>query len=318
MSGSTNNIGLPKSLLNEAYQKNWFKLFVLRKFSGLECNLPDGLRIIKHSNKESGSFGWCINVGASTNFLSGYFNEFGAFDIFDAKNAVLAAGDGLASEVEKVKDGYLVTGKWSNATGSLHATYFTCKGRLPSREVVSFTIKSSEVELINDWKLVGMKHSSSFSFTANKVFVAEDHVFKINEPDKLTSYPIHKLPYDNFMQFSMTAAIIGLAEGIVENLTGIEIKDDAKDAVQALIDFCKESEEEMIQLAKIVWISLKHSKKVIEPFEIENMAKSIGQNLFKLVNQVYFNVGIAMADESKSVHTQYKDFMLAIKHSVFR
>lgn len=318
MADSTSNIGLPKSLLNEAYQKNWFKLFVLRKFSGLQCSLPDALKIIKHCNKENGSFGWCITLGASANYLSGFFNEFGAFDVFDHKNSVMAAGEGLATEVEEVKDGFLITGKWKNVTGSLHATYFTCKGKLPSGEVISFAMKPSEVELINDWKLVGMKQSSSYSFSAHKAFVSKDNIFKIDEPYGLSSYSIHKLPFDNFTQFIITAAAIGLAEGIIENLVGIDINDEAKDAVQSLIHYCKESEEDMIQLAKIVWSSMKLSKKVIEPSEIQEIAKSIGQNLFKLVNEVYFKVGSAMANESKTVHTQYKDFMVAIQHSIFK
>lgn len=312
------NLGLPKHLLNEAYQKNWFKLFVLRKFSGLECGLPDALRIIKYCNKENGSFGWCINLGAGANYFSGFFNEFGAFDVFGHKNSVLAGSGGLASEVEKVKGGYLVTGKWGKATGALHATHFSCNAKLPNGEVASLAIKACDVELINDWQLFGMKQSSSFGFSANKAFVPEDNIFRINQPYGASSYSIHKLPFDSFAQFSMTASIIGLAEGIIEKLADIELKEEAKVAVQSLINFCKESEEVMIELANIVWASLELSNKVIETSEIEKMVKSIGHNLFKLVNEVYFKVGLAMADESKPVHTQYKDFMLAIQHSIFK
>ena len=48
------------------------------------------------------------------------------------------------------------------------------------------------------------------------------------------------------------------------------------------------------------------------------MVKWIGKTLFKLVNQVYFDVGLVIADENKPVNTQYKDFMLAIQHSIFK
>ena len=312
------SLGLSKCFLDEAYQKNWFKLFVLKKYSGLECSLPLALKIIQYCNKQNGSFGWCVNLGAGANYFSGFFNEFGAFKIFDDKRCVLAGSGGLASEVLMVDGGYLVSGSWGKATGALHATYFTCNGKLPNGEVVSLAIKSCDVKIISDWQLCGMKNSSSFGFSAQKAFVPEDHIFKINKCDELSSYSIHKLPFESFAQFLMAASIIGLAEGIIEKLDKIELKEVALEAVLSLKMFCNEGEFKMAELAEKTWLTLQTHNHEVDSFEIEKMVKWIGKTLFKLVNQVYFDVGLVMADENKPVNTQYKDFMLAIQHSIFK
>jgi hypothetical protein len=318
MNKNLKNKGLSKQLLNKAYEKKWFKLFVNKDFNGLQLSLPEGLEIIRKACQLNGSLGWCVNLGAGANYFSGFFSNEGAKKIFTDNKCVLAGSGGLASEVEKIDGGYLISGKWGKATGALHASHFTCNGVLPTGETVSFAISKDQIQLINDWKLLGMKKSSSMGFSAQKAFVPVEFVFKINQPQLASSYKIHFLPFNSFAQFCMTAAIIGLAEGIIQKLSISELKDVAQKSHKDLEDFCIESALNMNKIAQKVWGTIQEYECDIHEKEIEFLVKNTGFTLYQKVNQLYFDAGLIMANENHPVQESYIDFMLAIQHFIFK
>lgn len=311
-------MGLSSTLLAEAYEGNWFKIFVAKKFGGLESSLPNALEIIRNCNSKNGSLGWCVNLGAGANYFSGFFSLKGAQTVFQDPKCVLAGSGGLATTVESTKGGYLVTGEWPKATGSNHATYFTCNVKLPNGEVVSLAMKANEIEIIEDWQLFGMKQSSSFGFKTSKAFVPNEMIFRIDHPVLESGYAIHRLPFICFAQFSMTAAIIGLAQGIVANLKKDLVKENAQVALKNLEENIEEYKAQMNKLSVKQWEVLQTDPKLVDSDKIEELVKKTGRALYNSVANLYFEAGLVMADENNPVHESYKDFMTAIQHSLFK
>lgn len=309
---------LSPELLEKAYKNKWFKAFVLNKWGGLEATLAEGLQIIQSCSKLNGSFGWCINLGAGANYFSGFYSEAGANKIFSDPKCVLAGSGGLATEVKEVEGGFLVSGKWSKATGTDHATYFTCNANLPSGETVSLTLDSKDVHVRKDWNLSGMKSSSSFGFSVNEAFVPNDYVFRINDSNQSVSYGIHQLPFEVFAQFCMTAAALGLSDGIIDKLKGETLKSAAEVSLESLKVLIEDKSNELKELADRIWGEIQVKKKALTTEPIAVLVKETGMLLFNAVNQLYFDAGLLMADERKLAHHQYKDFMLAIQHSIFK
>lgn len=309
---------LPKEFLEKAYAEKWFKIFVSKKFNGLETTLPEGLAIIRLANQMMGSFGWCINLGSGANYFSGFYNLSGAEKVFLNKTCVLAGSGGLASRIEEVEGGYLVSGKWGKATGTAHATFFTCNGILPNGEKVSLTLNRKDITIHKDWNLFAMKLSSSYGFSAENAFVSYDMLFRINEPIEDTSYAIHQLKFESFAAFCMCSAAIGLAEGIVEKIKNEELKPNVKLALSELEKCIQEKQNGLEILALDAWNLLNENPTQNPSEEILSYVKITGKQLFIGVNELYYSAGLVMADESKNVHHQYKDFMLAIQHSIFK
>ena len=309
---------LSPELLEKAYKNKWFKAFVLNKWGGLEATLAEGLQIIQSCSKLNGSFGWCINLGAGANYFSGFYSEAGANKIFSDPKCVLAGSGGLATEVKQVEGGFLVSGKWSKATGTDHATYFTCNGKLPSGEAVSLTLDLKDVHVYKNWNLSGMKSFSSFGFSVNEAFVSNDFVFRINGSNQSVSYGIHQLPFEVFAQFCMTAAALGLSDGIIEKLKGELLKPAAEASLETLKVLIEDKSNKLKELADRIWGEIQVKKKALTTEPIAVLVKETGVLLFNAVNQLYFDAGLLMADERKLAHHQYKDFMLAIQHSIFK
>lgn len=311
------NAGLDKKWLAEVYKNNWFKLYVSKQFGGLELSLPKGLQEVRKASSLNGSLGWCVNLGAGANYFSGFFSNEGAKQIFSEKESVLAGSGGLANTVEKTADGYLISGEWNKSTGALHANYFTGNAKLPSGEIVSFAIKKDYISLMENWELAGMKESSSYGYKAEKAFVSEDSIFRIDKPVEGSSYLIHSLPFVLFAQFSMTASIIGLAEGLVKDFPKLEAKEKALESQNDLIKTCGQFGDEMTHLAEKVWSNLKNSE-VLNEEEIESLVKRVGKEIYNKVCNLYYYAGLVMADENHPVRERYNDFMVAIQHSVFK
>tara|TARA_B100000795_G_scaffold248443_1_gene215324 strand:+ start:439 stop:1404 length:966 start_codon:yes stop_codon:yes gene_type:complete len=309
---------LPKNLLQKAYQEKWFKIFVSKKLNGLEADLCQGLQIIRHCNKIMGSFGWCVNLGAGANYFSGFYTEAGAKEVFLKPDCVLAGSGGFASEIIAVKEGYLVSGKWGKATGTSHATHFTCNGILPNGKKVSLTLNPKDVTIDKNWSLFAMKSSSSYEFSAVNAFVPHDLIFTINKPQNEQSYSIHQLPFDCFAEFCMTATAIGLAEGIVNKLESELLKPAAKAALVDLETCIQGRLNIMNRLAIETWDKLKNEDQKLTFDAISESVKITGKELFKSVNQLYYDAGLLMADERKLAHHHYKDFLLAIQHTIFK
>lgn len=311
-------MGLSAKILEVAYKQKWFKIFVSKQFDGLACTLPEGLAIIRKCNKQNGSLGWCVNLGSGANYFSGFFPVKGAATIFQDPKCVLAGSGGMASEVIKTEGGYLVTGKWAKATGSSHATYFTCNAELPNGETVSIAMDANKITVFDDWHLFGMKDSSSFGYSSDKLFVPEEFVFKIDQPVSGSGYAIHQLPFLCFAQFCMTAAIIGLAEGVAKELKQSAVKEKAKGALNELNKATTHFNNLMNDLSSEVWQSLLLNGEVAKKAEIEKLVQSAGRSLYKAVANLYFKAGLVMADETTAVHESYRDFMVAIQHALFK
>lgn len=311
------NAGLDKKWLVEVYKNNWFKLYVSKQFGGLELSLPKGLQEVRKASSLNGSLGWCVNLGAGANYFSGFFSNEGAKQIFSGKESVLAGSGGLANNVEKMEGGYFISGEWNKSTGALHANYFTGNAKLPSGEIVSFAIEKEYISLIENWGLAGMKNSSSYGYKAENAFVKNASIFRIDKPVEGSSYLIHNLPFMLFAQFSMTASIIGLAEGVVKDFTKVEMKENALKSLNDLNKACEQFGDDMAQLAEKVWSNLKKSE-VLNEKEIGSLVKKVGKEIYYKVCNLYFDAGLVMADENHPVRERYNDFMVAIQHSIFK
>ena len=72
------------------------------------------------------------------------------------------------------------------------------------------------------------------------------------------------------------------------------------------------------ELADHIWSEIQTENQSLTSEPIAVLVKETALALFNAVNQLYFDAGLLMADERKPAHHQYKDFMLAIQHSIFK
>lgn len=309
---------LPNKWLNFAYDHKWFKIFVAEKYGGYECDFPEALSIIQKASSLMGSFGWAINLGAGANYFSGFYNNKGAKQIFSSEKTVLAGSGTLAKKVKEVSGGIIISGEWPKATGANHATHFTANAQLKDGTILSCTLTPDQVKLRDEWELFALKPTSSFAYEAKNAFIPYEYTFEMNKLGGAAHTPIHNMPFDVFGRFCMSAALIGLAEGVANELKGYDLKPKAQDALSILRGQIVTATSKMYGLAEVNWELALEKAENFPTLVIQNMAGVIGKNLFNAVNEVYFYVGLAMADEQSILHQRYKDFMLGAQHYLLK
>ena len=111
---------------------------------------------------------------------------------------------------------------------------------------------------------------------------------------------------------------MGLSDGIIEQLKGETLKSAAEVSLEKLRVLIEDKSNELKELADRIWGEIQAKKQFLTTDPIAGLVKETGIALFNVVNQLYFDAGLLMADERKPAHHQYKDFMLAIQHSIFK
>lgn len=312
-----NQYKLPTEWLEHAYKNKWFKPFVSEELGGLNCTITDGLEILTFTNSIFGGLGWSVNLGAGANYFSGFFNDKGAQQIFKNENTVLAGSGNIADFFEKTEGGFLASGKGKKATGSAHATHFTFNGE-HNGKTISCVIPKEKVTVLQDWELFGLKASSSFGYTFKDVFIPEEHTFEIDKIKGNIHSDVHKIPFDLFAKLSMSAAAIGLANGVLQEVKTLSsLHARIKKSQTQLAKKLFELKSELLTVANKTQSATKNNQPLPNN-EVDLLIKSVGKQLFQAVNALYYDAGLIMADEKQVLHHKYKDFMLGIQHFLFK
>lgn len=184
---------LHPEILALAYQENWFKLFVPQIYGGPGKKLPEILRLEEELAEADGSLGWTITLCAGAGWFAGFLNPELALEIFADREVCFAGSGAIGGVAVKTQSGYLVNGKWSYASGALHATIFTANCILKnengddvldengSPEIKSFILKKDEVNILPGWSYFGLIATGSHAFEVKDLSVSENRTFKINE-----------------------------------------------------------------------------------------------------------------------------------------
>lgn len=312
---------LKKEHLELAIQKNWFKLFVAKKFNGSEANLPDALQAYFEASSIDGSLGWCVNLGSGASIFSGYLSEEAAKDVFSNPKNVCAGSGGVGTFEEK-KDGYIISGSWDKCTGAAHATHFTVNAKNRQEEIYSFVVPKDQVQISDEYFLDGLERSSSVSITIKNASVPSIYKFEINSIIEESSYLIHQLDFDTFAKFCMLASILGMAQCLV-NTAKVDDKlypERTGINVDEFETFIQVSFQELIDLSKEAWRELEDLNRVTEDLKerLELIIPHTNKGLFDRANELLYQGGLRLKDKRTDVHRTYRDLMLACQHYILK
>src|SRR5262249_964298 len=101
-----------------------FEVMVPRRFGGYEMTLREKLEVSAAVGESCGSTAWVVALANGGAWLASLLPAGGQEEIFGAPpNPHLAGVLNQTKEVTKVDGGYVLSGKWPFASGSLHANW---------------------------------------------------------------------------------------------------------------------------------------------------------------------------------------------------
>jgi alkylation response protein AidB-like acyl-CoA dehydrogenase len=190
---------LPSDVLDAMHDAGMFRLLLPRSLGGSELNPAESVRCIEAIAMGDASTAWCMNQGSGCSMTSAYLAHEVAQEVWEPRNAVLAWGNGPGSSSKAVRadGGWRVSGTWSFASGSRHATWlgamapcFNANGspvlRPDGRQWERTMLLPRHLAKVDPdvWNVMGLSGTGSDSFALNDLFVDDAHSVTRESPDE--------------------------------------------------------------------------------------------------------------------------------------
>ena len=170
---------------------------------------------------------------ASTAGWSAIFRKRAQREVWDDNpHAVASASVAPNGTAEIVAGGHRLSGRWGFASGCDHAQWFllgsmTKGGGAPESRM--FLIPRSEVEIVDDWDVMGLCGTGSKSLVVKDVAVPAHRSVSLHELKTGTApgaavhsdNPLYRTPRNLMALFSLSSPVVGLAERAVAEFVAI-------------------------------------------------------------------------------------------------
>ena len=216
---------IPADVVRPIIDNGFFRLLLPRSLGGAELTHPDFLRIVRIFAEADASVGWCINQNNVFSTNSVRVSQTVAEEIWGDPRTVVTNGPPRPGTKAVATDkGYELSGRWDFSSGISHASWVAALAPVQNsdssdtKEMRTFLIPKSEVEVVDEWHVGGLRGTASLSFKASDLFVPKERSYGLNEPSREpgTLYVIHTTPMfaSGFATVALGVARSGLNSAI--------------------------------------------------------------------------------------------------------
>jgi len=178
---------LPEAIVDALVERGLFRLLLPRSHGGAELRPAAYVSVIEEVAKHDASVAWCLGQACGCAMTSAYLEPAVAREIFGGKRGIVAWGPPGPAEARAVPGGYRLTGTWSFASGSHHATWLGAHVAIldqngapqlrPDGAPVMRTLlfPKASASFTDIWQVIGLCGTGSDSYTVADLFVPEKY-----------------------------------------------------------------------------------------------------------------------------------------------
>jgi alkylation response protein AidB-like acyl-CoA dehydrogenase len=220
---------LPEAIVEALIERGLFRLLLPRALCGAELRPAAYVAVIEEIAKHDASTAWCLGQACGCTMTSAYLDPDVAREIFGGKRGIVAWGPPGPAEARAVPGGYRLTGTWSFASGSHHATWLgahvailtpdgTPQLRPDGGPVVrTLLFPKASAKFADIWHVVGLRGTGSDSYAVTDLFVPEkytvlrDTAVKPSQPGLLYAFSSSNIYASGF-----AGVALGIARGALD------------------------------------------------------------------------------------------------------
>ena len=313
-------------IISVIHEQRLLQIWVPKKYGGLGFRLKEGLSVLFDWSKIDGSLGWMLILCSGANFFSRNLKPNIAAALFANPKNCFGGSGMIGGTAEKQNDGtLLINGLWHFATGAPHLSHFTLNATLTengnplldesgSEIIRSFVIPKDQVEIIPNWKSMGMKATGTYSFRVDHAKVSEDYSFVYDE--FFTDDVLDKIPFRIFADLTLLVNYLGMAAHFSEE--AIKIRPNLN-----LNSFNQKIEEEkgiLLNFANEIEVLLNDFEVISfeKQSEIHSFATDLVENLSHQILEIYFQLGLKATHTDSVIYQIFCDYFTATQHANFR
>ena len=237
---------VPAENMQALREIGYFDIVKPRAFGGYEYDFDVLVDLNIELAKACASTAWVGGLLSAHQWLIASFSERAQRDVWDMNPDALACGSyAPTNKAAVVNGGYMLTGRWSFASGCDNAQWSLCAALLPSRtEADRFTpafmlVPASDYLIDDNWNVVGLSGTGSKTLQLKDAFVPEHRILTYLESTSgktpgaalYSENPGFSIPMLCNIPSCLASAAVGTAAGAMEDYLEVTSKRVTRGAV---------------------------------------------------------------------------------------
>lgn len=207
---------VPKDFIARLKQLGVYRAATPRRFGGEPLAPAEFLRWIERISVVDGSTGWVASFGSGQVYLAALPIETQRAIYADGPDLALAGGLHPAQPASPTAKGFIVDGRWKFASGAMGADLLAVgiagEGAGRPRTAV---LRPEQVEIIQEWDVVGMRGTGSFDLVVRGVEVPREWTF-IRGAEPTVDEPLFRYPTIAFAAQVLAVVGAGIARAALD------------------------------------------------------------------------------------------------------
>jgi alkylation response protein AidB-like acyl-CoA dehydrogenase len=228
------NRELPPPILSALIDNGMFRLLQPRSLGGAQLDPVSYIQVIEQIARHDASTGWCVEQANGCSMVAAFLEPEIAQEIFGQPDGIVAWGPVGPAELSAVSGGFRLTGAWSFASGSHHATWLgahvVVRGpggeamrRADGSEILrTLLFPKSHATMTDIWHVVGLRGTGSDRYAVADLFVPERYTV-LRDPRIAPRQPgrLYCFSSSNLYASGVAAVALGIARGMIADFTDL-------------------------------------------------------------------------------------------------
>jgi alkylation response protein AidB-like acyl-CoA dehydrogenase len=311
---------LTASQLKIIHDNKWFRMFVPQKHGGLGLSLPEVLRIEEGLSWADGSTAWVVTLCSGAGWFVGFLDPSITGTLINDDQFCIAGSGASTGTADMNDSGYLISGSWKYASGSLHATAFTVNCMITSNgkqlynedgspRIQPFILKPDEVTVRRTWNSMGMVATASHSFDIESLQVPSQRRFIIEPSRAVLPDIVYQYPFLQLAETTLAVNLSGLASRFIdlcESTYARQTLDSYRRALFNTVDMSWQMLADKSSISETV---------LLDVSKVSHDLVRISRDIINWLNPLQ---GLKAADKTTEINRVWRNFHTAAQHSLFK
>jgi 3-hydroxy-9,10-secoandrosta-1,3,5(10)-triene-9,17-dione monooxygenase len=217
------NRDVPPETIADFHRTGILRIIQPRRFGGLQLRFSLFSRIVELITEGCASSGWVYAVLGEHQWLLASFPLQAQIDVWgDDPQALASSSLAPRAVAEPVGGGWRLSGLYSFSSGSTHASWAIIGAFLGTRGdpagIGYLLVPFSDIEIVDDWQVLGLAGTGSRSLQLRDVFVPEHRCVLLSEllagtppgAQVHSDYPLIRAPRGLMVNYSLPPVAISL------------------------------------------------------------------------------------------------------------
>ncbi|MCU1647930.1 MAG: flavin-dependent monooxygenase [Nocardia sp.] len=218
---------VPDASIAELTEAGVFRMLQPRRFGGAEASPVDFYQVVRAIATACPSTAWVTSVLGAHPWQLALFDDRAQQDVWSEDPDIrVSSSYAPTGKLTAVEGGFEMSGRWSFSSGCDHAQWVFLGALLPTDKGMDYftvLVPRTDYRIEDVWHVSGLSGTGSNDIVIEKAFVpayrmysATDQANLIGPGQEVNTAPLYKISFGSVFSNTITAPIIGAAEGAYE------------------------------------------------------------------------------------------------------